>query len=90
MPMFEYGSGSSGWGIALMSLVMIAFWGLAIWVIFSMVAGRSNRRRERGPDDARTILNQRLAKGEIDSDEYRKFSDLLDASGRTPVSGVGR
>jgi putative membrane protein len=90
MPMFEYGSSSSGWDIALMSLAMLVIWGLAIWAICYLVIGRSNRRLESGPDEARSILNQRLAKGEIDQDEYRQLIELLDASGRTPVAGVGR
>ncbi len=90
MPMFEYGSSSSGWGIALMSLGMIAFWGLVIWAIYYLIAGRTNRRIENGPDESRPILNQRLAKGEIDQDEYRKLIELLDTSGRTPVAGSGR
>jgi putative membrane protein len=88
--MFEYGSSSSGWGIALMSLGMIAFWGLVIWAIYYLIAGRTNRRIENGPDESRPILNQRLAKGEIDPDEYRTLIELLDASGRTPVAGSGR
>ena len=90
MPMFEYGSSSSGWGIALMSLGMLAFWGLVIWAIYYLVTGRSNQRIESGPDEARPILNQRLAKGEIDQDEYRKLIELIDASGRTAVAGVRR
>lgn len=80
------GYGGPGWGGWLvMALTMVAFWGLlvvagvAVW----RTAGRG-ARPDRGDDLERTpqrLLDERLARGEIDEDEYRRRRELL-RSGR--------
>jgi len=57
MRWFEYGSNSSGWDIALMSLAMLVIGTRNLGICY-LVIGRSNRRLESGPDEARSILNQ--------------------------------
>ena len=71
-------SGWAWWQAGLMWLVMIAFLALLIWVVYALVTGvtRRGREPERGeqqPGGARRILDERLARGEIDADEYRQL-----------------
>lgn len=96
--MFWNGGGWPFWEVALMWVVMIAFWGLLIWAVYALVTGATRRPGSDGRgeeprgDDARRILDERLARGEIDTDEYRRLRDVL-ASGedRSPAgSGSGR
>jgi putative membrane protein len=96
--MFWYGGGWAWWQAGLMWVVMIAFWGLLIWAVYALVTGATRRPGSDGRgeeprgDDARRILDERLARGEIDTDEYRRLRDVL-ASGedRSPAgSGSGR
>lgn len=68
-----------GWlGMTLMVLVTVAIVGLVIWA----VARRPGEMLGREPS-AREQLDARLARGEIDTQEYRERLDAL--SGRQPV-----
>lgn len=74
--------GDWGWGAWLvMSLGMLAFWTLVIWLFLN--AGRTSQDAvtpsEREPE--KTLAN-RFARGEIDEDEYHRRSDTLHASSR--------
>lgn len=64
----------TGWGWLWMSLVMIAFWGLVAWVVVTLV--RQSGRQPRDPD-AQSLLDERLARGEIDEEDYRRRRDLI-------------
>jgi putative membrane protein len=97
--MFWDGGGWAWWQAGLMWIAMIAFWGVLIWAIYALIAGATGRngtaeRSGRQPGDARAILDERLARGEIDTEEYRQLLELLDGgTGRTPAgtgSGSGR
>ena len=86
--MFWYGNaGWPFWEVALMWVGMIAFWGLLIWAVYALVTGVTRRPssgaggEEHRGDDAVRILDGRLARGEIDTDEYRRLRDVL-ASGQ--------
>ncbi len=86
--MFWYGAHWMWWEFSLMWVGMIVFWGLLIWAIYALV--RFALRRPGGGEDrgdARRILDERLARGEIDAEEYRRLRDLIgsERSG-TPVS----
>lgn len=76
--MYWYGSGMSGWGYALMTISMVLFWGLVITA--AIVVGRRLLREERLPSGQSTpedVLAMRLARGEIDEDEYgRRMATL--------------
>ena len=96
--MFWNGGGWPFWEVALMWVGMIAFWGLLIWALYALITGAS-RRTGQGPsageprgDDARRILDERLARGEIDTGEYRRLRDALaSGEGRSPAgTGSGR
>jgi putative membrane protein len=78
-------SGNAGWAfwqMALMWVFMIAFWGLLIWAIYALIT-RVTRKPGAGPagDDAQRILAERLARGEIDADEYHRLRDTLTGEG---------
>ena len=82
--MFWYGNaGWPFWEVALMWVGMIAFWGLLIWVVYALVTGATRRLSsgtgggEHRGDDVLRILDERLARGEIDIDEYRRLHDVL-------------
>ena len=96
--MFWNGGGWPFWEVALMWVGMIAFWGLLIWAVYALITaatrrpGTETRGEEHAGDPARRILDERLARGEIDTDEYRRLRDVL-ASGddRSPAGrGSGR
>ncbi|MFI4971064.1 MAG: hypothetical protein ACHP7H_00170 [Hyphomicrobiales bacterium] len=88
--MFEYGGNWSGWDLALMWVGMLAFWGVIIWVAYLVVAGPSRQRPKGEIHNPQLILENRLAKGEIDEDEYRRLRDVLVSDGRELVVGGGR
>jgi putative membrane protein len=96
--MFWNGGGWPFWEVALMWVGMIAFWGLLIWAIYALITsatrrtGPQPRGEEHRGDDARRILDERLARGEIDAEEYRRLRDVLaSGEGRSPAgSGSGR
>jgi putative membrane protein len=96
--MFWYGNaGWAFWQVALMWAGMIAFWGLLIWAVYALVTGAA-RRPGPGPSGgepgggARRILDERLARGEIDTEEYRRLREVLaSGEGRSPAgTGSGR
>jgi uncharacterized membrane protein len=61
-----------------MSLGMVFFWGLVIWAIwyFAPSVTRSSQLHQR-PPGAKAILDERLALGEIDAEEYRHLRELM-------------
>ena len=73
--------GDTGWGgWVVMTLTMVAFW--AVVVLAAVVIWRSTRagRLEDGNGrDARDVLDERFARGEIDELEYRERRDALDS-----------
>ena len=78
------------WQAAVMWGAMVVFWGLVIWAVYALVTNAG--RAPQGPwhglgPDARSILDQRLAKGEIGPEEYTRLRDTLEA-GR-PKAPVG-
>jgi glutaredoxin len=70
---------SSWWPVLIViPLAMIVCVGLMVWMMGGM--GRSRHRDAGRPDelaDARRILGERLANGDIDPDEYQRRLDIL-------------
>lgn len=85
--MFWYGWHMPFWQAGLMWAGMIVFWGVLILgaylLITSLVRGSG---RDGKTQDAERILDERLARGEIDDEEYRRIRDLIGAGS----SGRGR
>jgi putative membrane protein len=82
----------SGWQIALMWMAMIVFWGLLIGALFAVVmrAGQGHGGHDHARDNARHLLDERLARGEIDPDEYHHLLDVLAAGRRRRVEDANR
>jgi uncharacterized membrane protein len=90
--MFGYG-GTGGWpiwAVALMWIGMLAFLGVLIWVGYALMTNATSsshlqrrgdqRARERHSGaDARGVLDERLARGEIDAAEYQRLRGLIAA-----------
>jgi putative membrane protein len=78
-----------GWGWwVLMSVGMVAFWGLVIWGIVTLVRGGTSNPEpsQNEPERPLEILQRRLARGEIPVEEYEKLQDaLIGGRERTPT-----
>src|SRR5262249_6636189 len=76
--MFWYGNSWAWWQAGLMWVAMIAFWGAVIWAAYAVI---TNLTRKPGtPDssgDARSILDQRLARGEVGPEQYQRLRGLI-------------
>ena len=75
------------WQIALMWAGMLIFWGLLIGTAVYFV---KTLNKGSGPPNAvvtaHTILEERLARGEIDTDQYRQLLVELDTPTRVSVT----
>lgn len=82
----QYGNGGIGWGgWFAMVLMMVVFWGAIAWVVVTLIRHNGSHSGAAGPpgpatSDAKQILDERFARGEIDEDEYRRRSDVLRGS----------
>ncbi len=87
----DYGEHHARWMWWAIGLPLgILFWGCVVWGIVAL--GRSMGRNETSsnkglvptrpeqPNTAKTILDERFARGEIDEDEYRRRVDTLKSS----------
>ena len=89
--MFWNGGHWAFWQVALMWAGMIAFWGLLIWFVYSRftaASGSSSPSDDKGV--AGQILDERLARGEIDSDEYARLRAAITSSQRTSHAGSAK
>jgi putative membrane protein len=85
--MWYWGNGVPWWCWVLGFAGVVIFWGLIVRGIVYVV--RSGNRSDPPRDaNARTILDARLARGEIDTTEYTRLHDALGTS--TPHSHNGR
>jgi uncharacterized membrane protein len=85
--MFGYGGHGDWW--VLMLIGMFVFAGLIVWAIyaFSRNSARPNQLGD-SPTDARTILDQRLTRGEIDNQEYTKLRELIAPAEETSAASI--
>lgn len=77
--MWYWGNGGvHWWGALFMGVGVVAFWGLIIWAVWALFSSLSRRPDgSHRPPDAMAILDERLARGEIDAEEYRSRRDLI-------------
>lgn len=75
----NYSMGGGGW--LVMTLVMIAFWSLVVFAIAAIFRGTRSNTPSTGTAHrgAEEILDERLARGEIDGEEYRTRKAALRA-----------
>ena len=78
-------NGDGGWWWVPMALMMILTWGAVIWAVLAFIRrgatppAPSQQPQPNGspPSDPRGILEERLARGEIDIEDYRARLDVL-------------
>ena len=69
--------GPWGWGMGVGSLLFLA---LIVVGVVLLAQRPSGQAPPRGRDSARRILDERLARGEIDEEEYRRRRRTLEGS----------
>ncbi|MDH6144314.1 putative membrane protein [Kitasatospora sp. GP30] len=88
--MFWDDHGMSGWGFGLMTTAMLIFWVLIILgaVMLFRQLGRAPHHGGAGAEHRppERLLAERFARGEIDTDEYRRRPETL-RSGPGPGDG---
>jgi putative membrane protein len=72
-----YGWGNQGWGIGMwivMAVAMVIFWAIVVFGVVALVRylGHTHETPPVPPADPEAILRERLARGEIDDEEFRK------------------
>ncbi|MFH8773688.1 SHOCT domain-containing protein [Streptomyces sp. NPDC017958] len=80
--MFWYNHDVSGWGWFAMSSGMILFWALVITVavlLFRTLNRPQEHTHTPATPSAEDILRERLARGEIDEDDYQRRLNALHA-----------
>jgi putative membrane protein len=88
VPMMN-GYAMSGWGWLLMTLSMLSFWALVAVLALALLRRPGQPDQQRQPDQqprpgAEEILAQRLARGELDADEYRQRLQTLQETTSRP------
>jgi len=80
----SFGMSHYGWGwghMAFGSLMMVAFWGLVIFLIVLVVrrigGGSSEGTAATSKNPALEILQERFARGDIEKDEFENRKQLL-------------
>ena len=88
--MHEIGLNWPLWGFLLILLETIAFLGSIVWAVYALVDGVS-RQHARGQtvEGSRLDLDQRLATGDIDPDDYLRLRDLMASDTAALVSAGG-
>lgn len=64
----------NGWAWLAMSASMLVFWALVIWGVVSVARLGGHQGGATDPD---RILRERLARGEIDAEEFDQRRELL-------------
>jgi putative membrane protein len=89
-----YDNGGTHWGLWIVMIVaMLIFFAILAWAVVSLVRQRDAHARAGTPlppaagSDPFRILDERLARGEIDTDEYTRRRDLLKANGAASEAG---
>ena len=78
--MMWWNEGLSGGVWILMTLFMVAFWGLVVFGIVAIFRGLAVGGRTTNPPlerDPEQILHERFARGEIDPEEYHAAQQAL-------------
>lgn len=79
MGWYDGGPGWAGW--VVMVVMLLVFWALLIFgglVVYRSVHGDGHRSAA-ARDDAERLLDERLARGEIDPEDYERRRALLRA-----------
>lgn len=94
---YYYDHGGTRWGLwILMIVAMLVFFAIVAWAVVTILRQREGRQiggvpsppasGSNTPDPLR-ILHERLARGEIEIDEYTRRRDLIRGDGPAAPSG---
>ncbi|MGI5466629.1 SHOCT domain-containing protein [Streptomyces sp. CA-132043] len=82
--MYGYGTGMQGWGFIAMAVAQLIFWGLLLIGVALLVRYLVRSHRDTGtPSTHQTpqqVLAERLARGDIDEEEYQRRLTALRGS----------
>lgn len=82
-----------GWWMVMGWVWMVVFWGLIIWAVYAVVtrlshtSNRQDSPHQPNQPTALEILEQRYARGELDTEQFEEMRRRL-TSGRGPTSRV--
>jgi putative membrane protein len=87
--MMDWYHDGMGWGSwVVMTLAMVAFWALVVLAVVAIFRGADTAAERRSPEQ---ILDERLARGEIEPTEYQARRDRMHARGKgTRSAGTAR
>ena len=78
------GGGGTHWGAWILVIIaMLVFWGALAWIIVTLLRQRGSHSDPRPvppsgtSPDALLILDERLARGEIEEEEYKRRRNLI-------------
>ncbi len=75
---WHYGMMGGGWGIFMMMISMVLFWGLIIGGIILLVRFIFPQSGSKSSEDSLEILKRRYARGEIEKEEFEsKKRDIM-------------
>ena len=78
--MFWYGNGGwHPWMALLVFVGMLLFWALVVWGAFTLFRGSGGGGQGTARPDPEQILKERLARGEIDPEEYGRLRELINS-----------
>jgi len=80
--MMVYGSSWAFWPMTLMAIGSLIFCALVVWVAYAVFAAPARQAGDQPDQAAQQILDERLARGELDADEYQRLTRELDAAHR--------
>lgn len=86
--MMYYGPGMGGWGILLMIIGNVVFWGLLVVAAVAVVrrTGFGQLHSSAAEMSPQQVLARRFARGEITEEEYlRRLHVLSDTSDKPPL-----
>ena len=66
-----------GWWMVFGWIWMAVFWGLIIWAVATVIRHLSGRDSSQPPSSAAAILEERFARGEINSEQFDEMRRTL-------------
>jgi putative membrane protein len=71
------GYGMMGFGMGFGWVFMLLFWGVVIWLVYTLINAAQTKTQENKQDNAVEILKKRYAKGEITKKQYEEMRKEL-------------
>jgi putative membrane protein len=79
-------AGGGGWmmgtAMTVSALLFVTLVVAGLWLVGRAISGGPSRASDRPGSSARTILEERFARGEIDRDEFEERSRILEGDER--------